>query len=122
MRHFDRAGKPIAALCHGPQILAAAGVLKGRRVNCYPACSPEVGLAGGTYVQVAITDALVDGNLVTGPAWPAHPGMAGEVSGSGGGAHDRAGHGVSLLREDATSVFVARTWRSGNAVAAFNVC
>ena len=73
VRHFDRAGKPIGALCHGPQILAAAGVLKGRRVNCYPACSPEVGLAGGTYVQVAITDAVVDGNLVTGPAWPAHP-------------------------------------------------
>jgi len=73
VRHFDRAGKPIGALCHGPQILAAAGVLKGRRVNCYPACSPEVGLAGGTYEQVAITDAVVDGNLVTGPAWPAHP-------------------------------------------------
>jgi protease I len=73
VRHFDKAGKPIAALCHGPQILAAAGVLKGRRVNCYPACSPEVSLAGGTYVHVAITDAVVDGNLVTGPAWPAHP-------------------------------------------------
>ncbi len=73
VRHFDKAGKPIAALCHGPQILAAAGVLKGRRVNCYPACSPEVGLAGGTYVQVGITEAVVDGNLVTGPAWPAHP-------------------------------------------------
>ena len=73
VRHFDKAGKPIAALCHGPQILAAAGVLKGRRVNCYPACSPEVGLAGGTYVPVGITDAVVDGNLVTGPAWPAHP-------------------------------------------------
>jgi protease I len=73
VRYFDKAGKPIAALCHGPQILAAAGILKGRRVNCYPACSPEIGLAGGTYVQVAITDAVVDGNLVTGPAWPAHP-------------------------------------------------
>jgi protease I len=73
VRHFDKAGKPIAALCHGPQILAAAGVLKGRKVNCYPACSPEVGLAGGTYVKVEITDAVVDGKLVTGPAWPAHP-------------------------------------------------
>ncbi len=73
VRHFDKAGKPIAALCHGAQLLAAAGVVKGRRVNCYPACSPEVALAGGTYVPVAITDALVDGNLVTGPAWPAHP-------------------------------------------------
>jgi protease I len=73
VRHFDQAGKPIAALCHGPQILAAAGVVRGRRVNCYPACSPEVALAGGTYVPVEITGAVVDGNLVTGPAWPAHP-------------------------------------------------
>ena len=73
VRHFDKAGKPIAALCHGAQLLAAAGILKGRRVNCYPACSPEVGLAGGTYVPVEITEAYVDGNLVTGPAWPAHP-------------------------------------------------
>ena len=73
VRYFDREGKPIAALCHGAQLLAAAGVVKDRRVNCYPACSPEVALAGGTYVPVAITEAVVDGNLVTGPAWPAHP-------------------------------------------------
>jgi protease I len=73
VRHFDQAGKPIAALCHGPQLLAAAGVLKGRRVNAYPACAPEVELAGGTYVKVEMTDAVVDGKLVTGPAWPAHP-------------------------------------------------
>jgi protease I len=73
VRHFDRANKPIAALCHGPQILAAAGVLKGRKLNAYPACAPEVELAGGTYVSVDMTDAVVDGNLVTGPAWPAHP-------------------------------------------------
>jgi protease I len=73
VRHFDKEGKPIAALCHGPQILAAAGVLKGRKVNCYPACAPEVGLAGGTFVSLEMTEATVDGNLVTGPAWPAHP-------------------------------------------------
>ena len=73
VRHFDKEGKPIAALCHGPQLLAAAGVLKGRKVNCYPACAPEVGLAGGTFVSLEITEATVDGNLVTGPAWPAHP-------------------------------------------------
>jgi protease I len=73
VRHFDKTGKPIAALCHGPQLLAAAGVLKGRRVNAYPACAPEVELAGGTYVKVEMTDAVVDGKLVTGPAWPAHP-------------------------------------------------
>jgi len=73
IRHFARANKPIAALCHGPQLLAAAGVLKGRKLNAYPACAPEVELAGGTYVSVDMTDAVVDGNLVTGPAWPAHP-------------------------------------------------
>jgi protease I len=73
VRHFDRAGKPIAALCHGAQLLAAAGILKGRRLNCYPACAPEVELAGGTFVKVDFTEAVVDGNLVTGPAWTANP-------------------------------------------------
>ena len=73
VRHFDKAGKPIAALCHGAQLLAAAGILQGRRVNCYPACSPEVELAGGTYVEVDFSEAVVDGKLVTGPAWTAHP-------------------------------------------------
>jgi protease I len=73
IRHFARANKPIAALCHGPQLLAAAGVIKGRKLNAYPACAPEVELAGGTYVSVDMTSAVVDGNLVTGPAWPAHP-------------------------------------------------
>ncbi len=73
IRHFAKANKPIAALCHGPQLLAAAGVIKGRKLNAYPACAPEVELAGGTYVTVDMTNAVVDGNLVTGPAWPAHP-------------------------------------------------
>jgi protease I len=73
VRHFATAKKPIAALCHGAQILAAAGVLHGKKCSCYPACSPEVTLAGGTFVDVPITEAVVDGNLVTGPAWPAHP-------------------------------------------------
>jgi len=73
VRHFDKEGKPIAALCHGPQLLAAAGVVKGRKLNCYPACAPEVALAGGTFVSLDFTEATVDGNLVTGPAWTAHP-------------------------------------------------
>ena len=73
VRHFDSAGKPIAALCHGPQLLAAAGVLKGRKLNAYPACAPEVSLAGGTFVESDFFGAVVDGNLVTGPAWTAHP-------------------------------------------------
>jgi protease I len=73
VRHFSEANKPIAALCHGAQILAAAHVIKGKRLSCYPACAPEVENAGGTYAAVEMTDAVVDGNLVTGPAWPAHP-------------------------------------------------
>jgi len=73
VRHFDKADKPIAAVCHGPQLLAAARILKGKRVNAYPACAPEVELAGGEFVSLAMTDAITDGKLVTGPAWPAHP-------------------------------------------------
>jgi protease I len=73
VRHFVKADKPIAALCHGPQLLAAAGVLPGRKLNAYPACAPEVELAGGTFVKLDFTEAYVDGNLVTGPAWTAHP-------------------------------------------------
>ena len=73
IRHFSEADKPIAALCHGPQLLAAARVIAGKRVNAYPACTPEVELAGATFVSLDVTDAIADGNLVTGPAWPAHP-------------------------------------------------
>src|SRR5271156_1067817 len=73
VRHFAEANKPIAALCHGPQILAAAGVLAGKKCSAYPAVGPEVTSAGGTFVSLAVTDALTDGNLVTAPAWPAHP-------------------------------------------------
>lgn len=73
IRHFAEEEKPIAAICHAAQLLAAARVLKGRKVSCYPACSPEVELAGGTYAAVEMTSAVTDGNLVTAPAWPAHP-------------------------------------------------
>ena len=72
-RAFFGAGKPIAAVCHGAQLLAAAGVLQGRTVSAYPACAPEVKLAGGTYAELGMTEAVTDGNLVTAPAWPAHP-------------------------------------------------
>lgn len=71
VHHFSKANKPIAAICHAPQILAAAGVLRGKKCSAYPATGPDVTLGGGTYVSVAMTDAVVDGNLVTGPAWPA---------------------------------------------------
>lgn len=73
VRHFDNAKKPIASICHGAQLLAAAGVLEGRRCSCYPAVSPDVTHAGGTFADVAMTEAVVDGNLVSAPAWPAHP-------------------------------------------------
>ncbi|HOA75372.1 MAG TPA: DJ-1/PfpI family protein [Phycisphaerae bacterium] len=73
VQHFAKANKPIASLCHGPQLLAAAGVLAGKTCNCYPAVSPEVKGAGGTYVELQMDQAHVDGNLVTAPAWPAHP-------------------------------------------------
>jgi protease I len=73
VRHFAAAKKPIASICHGAQVLAAAGVLEGRKCSCYPAVSPDVTRAGGTFADVAMTEAVVDGNLVSAPAWPAHP-------------------------------------------------
>jgi protease I len=73
VQHFAETKKPIAAVCHGPQILAAAGVLKGRIVTAYPACAPEMRLAGAEFVDIAVDKAIVDANLVTAPAWPAHP-------------------------------------------------
>ncbi len=73
VRHFFEANKPVAAICHGAQILAAAGVVKGRRMTAYPAVGPDVTNAGGEYVDVPVHRAVVDGNLVTAPAWPAHP-------------------------------------------------
>ncbi|HEY8346766.1 MAG TPA: DJ-1/PfpI family protein [Symbiobacteriaceae bacterium] len=73
VRHFAEANKPIAAICHGPLVLAAAGVLEGKRCSAYPACGPDVTRSGGTYVDIAVDQAYTDGNLVTAPAWPAHP-------------------------------------------------
>ena len=73
VRHFSETGKPIAAVCHGIQVLAAAGVLRGRSCTAYPAVGPDVTGAGGEYVDVPLDQAHVDGNLVTAPAWPAHP-------------------------------------------------
>lgn len=70
---FDQSGKPIAAVCHGAQLLAAAGVLEGRECSAYPACAPEVKLAGGRYVDIEVNQAHVQGNFATAPAWPAHP-------------------------------------------------
>jgi len=73
VRHFFQADKPVAAVCHGAQLLAAVDVLKGRQCSAYPACRPDVELAGGRYADIAVTEAVTDGKLVTAPAWPAHP-------------------------------------------------
>lgn len=70
---FNQAGKPIAAVCHGAQLLAAAGVLEGRECSAYPACGPDVRMAGGTYMDIPVDQAHIQGNLATAPAWPAHP-------------------------------------------------
>ena len=121
VRHFDKEDKPIAALCHGPQILAAAGVLKGRKVNCYPACAPEVGLAGrdlclarlhGCYRRRKTRDRTgVDGASC----------VAGKISGRAGSAPEGSGSlswGQTLLIAGCT----ARTCRSGRAEPLFSVC
>jgi len=73
VRHFADTRKPIAALCHGPQLLTAAGAAQGRSISSYPAVGPEITVAGGTYVDIPATSAHTDGNIVSGPAWPAHP-------------------------------------------------
>ena len=70
VRHFFDLNAPVAALCHGPLLLAAAGVLHGRTSSAYPALGLDVELGGGTFENGA---AVVDGNLVTGRAWPDHP-------------------------------------------------
>ncbi|MCH4562440.1 MULTISPECIES: DJ-1/PfpI family protein [Halomonas] len=73
VRHFFEHEKPVAAICHGAQLLAAAVSLEGRRVSAYPACAPEVRLAGGDYAEIEVDQAVSSGKLVTAPAWPAHP-------------------------------------------------
>jgi protease I len=72
VRAFAQATKPIAAVCHGPQILTAADVIRGKNISAYPACAPEIRAAGADYAEVPIDRAVVDGNFVTAPAWPAH--------------------------------------------------
>lgn len=75
VRHFAENNKPIAAICHGPLVLTAAGVLRGKRCTAYPAVRPELLLAGAIWEEVneTFSNACVDGKLVTAPAWPAHP-------------------------------------------------
>lgn len=75
IQHFATYNKPIASICHGPQLLSAAGVLENKKVSAYPACQPEMKMAGAEYIDLAMDCAITDGNLVTAPAWPAHPAM-----------------------------------------------
>lgn len=70
---FVKAGKPVAAICHAAQLLAAADVIKGKKISAYPACAPEVRLAGGEYADIPVDQAITDAPFVTAPAWPAHP-------------------------------------------------
>jgi len=72
-RYFAEKNLPIASICHGAQILAAAGVLNGKKCSAYPAVGPEVRECGGTFMNIAVDKAYVDDNLVSAPAWPAHP-------------------------------------------------
>ena len=73
VKHFTGSGKPVAAVCHGAQLLAATGDIRGRTISAYPACRVEVELAGATYADIAVDQAVTDGPFVTAPAWPAHP-------------------------------------------------
>ncbi|RAM52811.1 MAG: protease [Hapalosiphonaceae cyanobacterium JJU2] len=72
-QYFAKTNKPIAAICHGLQLLAAANVLEGKSCTGYPACGPDISRAGGIYVDIPVNEAMVDDSLVTAPAWPAHP-------------------------------------------------
>lgn len=72
-RHFFENNKPVAAICHGIQVLTAARVLEGRTLTAYPAVGPDIELAGGTWKDIPVNEAITDGNLTTSPAWPGHP-------------------------------------------------
>lgn len=73
VRHSFERNAPVAAICNDIQILSAAGVLKGRTSTAYPAVGPEVRLAGGEFSEVEPTEVVIQGNLITSPAWPGHP-------------------------------------------------
>lgn len=75
VKHFFEKNKPVSAICHGAQILTAAKVITDRKCSAYPACEPEVTAAHGQYVALEVDAAVTDGNLVTAPAWPAHPAL-----------------------------------------------
>lgn len=79
-KEFFAANKPVAAICHGPQVLTAAGVLEGYTATTYPAVGPDISLAGGIYKEVDVSEAVVDRNLVTSPAWPGNTAICREFA------------------------------------------
>lgn len=79
-KEFFAANKPVAAICHGPQVLTAAGVLEGYTATAYPAVGPDISLAGGIYKEVDVSEAVVDRNLVTSPAWPGNTAICREFA------------------------------------------
>jgi len=72
-KYFFEKNLPVAAICHGIQVLTAADVVRGKTLTCYVAVGPEVKLGGGNYKDIPATEAITDGNLTTSPAWPGHP-------------------------------------------------
>jgi protease I len=80
VKHFFESKKPVAAICHGPQILVAAGVVGGRECTAYPSLEPELSAAGAKWIQPdqAASMAHSEGNLVTAAAWPGHPAWMGK--------------------------------------------
>lgn len=73
VRYFFEKDLPVAAICHGIQVLTVAEVLQGRVLTAYPAVGPDIKLAGGVYKEIGADEAITDGNLTTSPAWPGHP-------------------------------------------------
>lgn len=71
VRAFDAANKWVFAICHGVQVLAAAGVIGGKRVTAYEHCRWEIEACGATYV--ATDQAVRDDRIVTGQTWQSHP-------------------------------------------------
>lgn len=77
-RHFFNKKLPVAAICHGIQVLTVADVLVGRTLTAYESIGPDIALAGGTYKKIDPDKAITDKNLTTSPAWPGHPALLSE--------------------------------------------
>ena len=86
VRHFAREKKPIAAICHAAQLLTAAGVVEGKRVSAYPACAPDIEIAGGTYASIGMAEAIADGDVGHRSGVARARGLAGKIPGSSGAA------------------------------------